>query len=76
MMQEERSKEHDDKDKEPMRANGAITNGCNKAAGGEGGGEGGEGGVPAPAKGERAGPTWLLSTINYGGYPRATCSGS
>ena len=27
-------------------------------------------------KGEGAGPTWLLSTINDGKYPRATCSGN
>ncbi len=77
MMQEERSKEHDEKDEEPMRANGAIADGCNKAGGGGGGGGGGgDGGVPAPAKGKGAGRTWLLSTINDGEYPRATCSGN
>jgi hypothetical protein len=27
-------------------------------------------------KGKGAGPAWLLSTINDGGYPRATCSGN
>jgi hypothetical protein len=38
MMQADRSKEHNKKDKGPMRANGAIADGCDKAGGGGGGG--------------------------------------
>ena len=52
MMQEERSKEHDKKDKEPMRANDTIADECDKAGGGGGGGGGGEGGVPGPVREE------------------------
>jgi hypothetical protein len=55
MMQEERSKKHDKKDKEPMRA--AIADGCDKAAGGDGEGGGGEGGVPAPVR-EKGQGSW------------------
>ena len=53
MMQKERSKEHNAKDKKPMRANGPTTDRCNKAGGGGGGGGVGEGGVSAPAREER-----------------------
>ncbi len=53
MMQEERSKEHNQKDEELMRVNGAITDGSDKARGGGGGGGGeGEGGIPALAREE------------------------
>ncbi len=54
MMQKERSKEHDEKDEELMRANGAIANGCDKAGGGGGGGGGGERGRSSACKRGRA----------------------
>ena len=64
MMQEERGKEHDENDEEPMRANDAIANGCDKAGGGGGGGGGGEGGVPAPAREEGRGSWADMAAFN------------
>jgi hypothetical protein len=66
MMQEERSKEHNKKDEEPMRANGAIADGCNKAGGGGGGGGGGEGegGIPAPVREEGRGSWADMAAFN------------
>jgi len=58
-MQKERSKEHSKKDEEPMRANGAIANGCNKAGGGGGGR-----GVPAPVREEGRGSWADMAAFN------------
>ncbi len=55
---------HGGKDEELMRANGAIADRCNKAAGGGGGGGGGEGGVPAPAKEEGQGSWANMAAFN------------
>ncbi len=63
-MQEERSKEHDEKDKELMRANGAIADGCDKAGEGGGGGGGGGGGVPVPAREEGRGSWADMAAFN------------